>query len=102
MKTFITLAIAATALTTTALPSQAAVSTLGGCYNHVISICNKNPNTDAAHSCANSGMDACDEEFGNQSQSLDPAAVQRLRGSTMKKIMQKSRSLSTVKRATTN
>jgi hypothetical protein len=37
--------------------------TRGSCYNHVISSCNKNDNTSAAHACANSGMNACDKLF---------------------------------------
>jgi len=43
--------------------AQAAVGSLGDCYNRVISACNQKQNVNAAHSCANSGMNACDKEF---------------------------------------
>ena len=46
---------------------------LGKCYNHVISSCNatsKHPG-----SCANSGMNACDAEFKNKSNSSADAQL---------------------------
>ena len=60
-------ALSAVAMLTIATSAQAggAGNGLGDCYNHVISACNQKPNTDAAHACANSGMNACDKEHRN-------------------------------------
>lgn len=61
--------IAATATLATALTMTSALAAngetpLGQCYNMVISSCNQTSNHPEA--CANNGMDACDDEYGNQ------------------------------------
>lgn len=67
-----TLTLAALALATLAPAAQAGVgSSLGSCYNHVISACNNSSNHPQA--CANAGMDACDELFEAKA-SLPPGA----------------------------
>ena len=67
-----TLTLAALALATLAPAAQAGVgSSLGSCYNHVISACNESSNHPQA--CANAGMDACDELFEAKA-SLPPGA----------------------------
>lgn len=68
-----TLALATLAALTFAAPAaKAAVgSSLGSCYNHVISACNASSNHPQA--CANAGMDACDELFEART-SLPPGA----------------------------
>lgn len=64
MKISIHIAAATAALVGLSAGAQAGVGTTrGDCYNHVISACNKKTNTDAAHACANSGMNACDKKF---------------------------------------
>ena len=68
-----TLAILATAatLTTAATPPAAAgpINSLDECYNAVITWCNANfPEMDCSNA---SGLDDCDEEFGNQTSGLD-------------------------------
>jgi hypothetical protein len=67
-----TLTLAALALATLAPAAQAGVgSSLGSCYNHVISACNQSSNHPQA--CATAGMDACDELFEAKA-SLPPGA----------------------------
>lgn len=67
MKTTFTALATATALTTATfapLQANAGISNLGECYNAVITWCN-NTHPDHASECAGSGLDECDEEFGN-------------------------------------
>lgn len=57
----------ATLMTTLTMTSAFAANgetPLGQCYNMVISSCNQTSNHPEA--CANNGMDACDDEYGNQ------------------------------------
>lgn len=62
MKTLTIATLAALTLTAIAPAAQAGVgSSLGSCYNHVISACNQSSNHPEA--CATAGMDACDELF---------------------------------------
>jgi hypothetical protein len=51
----------------TSFASAGPISTLGGCYDHVVTACNQ-----TAHPvpCANGGFDECDEEFSNSSAAL--------------------------------
>lgn len=67
-----TLTLAALAFAALAPAAQAGVgSSLGSCYNHVISACNNTSKHPQA--CANAGMDACDELFEAKA-SLPPGA----------------------------
>ena len=64
--TIAAIATAATLTTATFVPVQAnaAIHTLGECYDAVITWCNQaHPNH--AQECAGGGMDECDEEFAN-------------------------------------
>lgn len=63
MKKFAFALVAVMSLSAFDNAAQAAVGSLGECYNHVISACNQKQNVNAAHACANSGMNACDKEF---------------------------------------
>lgn len=70
---------AAVVLAAASAPAFASpASSLGDCYNHVISACNQKTNVDAAHACANSGMDACDQEHANAS-TVPPGTILKLR-----------------------
>ena len=75
MKTLTLAALALATLATLAPAAPAAQagvgSSLGSCYNHVISACNENSNHPQA--CATAGMDACDELFEAKA-SLPPGA----------------------------
>lgn len=60
--------LSATSLTTT--PAVAAITTLGECYDAVITWCNETQPENAS-GCASSeggGLDQCDDEFGSQAQ----------------------------------
>lgn len=65
----ITFALTATAVIGFANSVYAAAgeTALGNCYNMVISSCNATSNHPVP--CAENGMDACDEEYGNQTAS---------------------------------
>lgn len=69
MTRFIAMTAAAmTATVMAATPSSAKITTLGECYQAVITWCNETfPDHDCSHP---SGLDDCDEEFGNTSNTL--------------------------------
>jgi hypothetical protein len=77
-------ALSAVAMLTAATSAQAggAGNGLGDCYNHVISACNQKQNVDAAHACANSGMNACDKEHRNATPIL-PGKLLQMRSATL-------------------
>lgn len=60
-------------------------SSLGDCYNHVISACNKKDNVDAAHACANSGMNACDKVHRASMSQIPGSTLQAMRSSTLRR-----------------
>jgi hypothetical protein len=67
MKLTLTAIAASITLATTAIApiqANAAITTLGGCYDAVINWCN-GAHPEHASECAGGGMDDCDEEFGN-------------------------------------
>ena len=81
--TFAALATVATLSTATFAPLQAnaAIGSLGECYNAVITWCNEaHPNH--AQECAGGGMDECDEEFASAipGMSFDKIKVRPSRG----------------------
>ena len=57
-----TMAVTFTLVSITASLAANGETPLGNCYNHVISVCNQGSHPT---SCAESGMDACDEEFAS-------------------------------------
>jgi len=71
-----TFSFAALALTTALAlaPTQASavITDLPSCYNHVINSCNNTSNH--PEDCIDNATNACDEEFGNQTQSSAPNA----------------------------
>lgn len=91
MKTFsrtmmlaMAMGIASPAISTSAMAGNAGAS-LGDCYNHVISACNKKKNVDAAHACANSGMNACDKEHRASMSEIPGATLKAMRSATLRK-----------------
>lgn len=77
--------IAAPMVSTQAMAGNAGKS-LGDCYNHVISACNKKKNTDAAHACANSGMNACDKQHRASMSQIPGATLQAMRSATLRQV----------------
>lgn len=78
--------------------AQAGVGkTRGSCYNHVISACNKNDNTSAAHACANSGMNACDKQFPQKMDAtpFTPGEIQTMRARVLGEVQVPPRTGST-------
>lgn len=78
--------------------AQAGVGTTrGSCYNHVISACNKNDNTAAAHACANSGMNACDKKFPQNANAtpFNPGEIAAMRARVLGKVAAPARTGST-------
>lgn len=70
MKTFTKAASAAMVLLSLNAPAQAAITSLDECYDAVLAWCNENyPDMDCSNS---SGLDQCDEEFGNAAHSGNP------------------------------
>ena len=86
-------ATAAAFIVTLSTGAQATpASSLGDCYNHVISACNKKTNTDAAHACANSGMNACDKVHSgkNAASTVPPGTIQRLRANVLAEVVRQA------------
>lgn len=65
-----TIAILMTALVVNSALAAAGETALGKCYNMVISSCNETSSHPIP--CAENGMDACDEEYGNQTAGTRP------------------------------
>ncbi len=75
MKYTVIAVLAASVLAGSAGSSSAAIKNLGDCYNTVIAACNKKKSDNAAHACANSGMDQCDKQFEKSGASQIPAGT---------------------------
>ena len=61
-----------TALALAPTPASAVITDLPSCYDHVINSCNTTSNH--PEDCIDNATNACDEEFGNQTQSSAPNA----------------------------
>ncbi len=61
-----------TALALAPTHASAVITDLPSCYNHVINSCNNTSNH--PEDCIENATNACDEEFGNQTQSSAPSA----------------------------
>ncbi|HSP26182.1 MAG TPA: hypothetical protein VLQ65_13510 [Saliniramus sp.] len=97
-RSLITAAAALVAVIGLASAAQAGVgNSRGSCYNHVISACNKNDNTSAAHACANSGMNACDKQFPQKANAtpFTPGEIQAMRARVLGDVAAPARTGST-------
>jgi len=82
-KLIATTILAFTAYTGTA---NAAIETLGGCYDKVVTACNQ-----TAHPvpCANSGFDECDDEFSNSTSRTPKFKIKQQRTSAKLKLIKR-------------